>query len=79
MNREMIQDENYNMKELVMATAYCKFVCFKALQKTKPVQAMRLFVGEPVWTPVNRPADDHASRQKYVSSFLVQADPVAVT
>ena len=43
------------------------------------MQAMRLFVGEPVWTPVNRPADDHESRKKYVDSFLVAADPVAVT
>ena len=32
-------------------------------------QAMRLFVGEPVWTPINRPQDDHDSRKRYTSSF----------
>ena len=32
-------------------------------------QAMRLFVGEPVWTPLNRPIDDHTSRKKYVATF----------
>lgn len=42
------------------------------------LQAMRLFVGEPVWTPINRPADDHESRQKYVESFLDTQKPVAV-
>ena len=33
------------------------------------LQAMRLFVGEPVWTPLNRPIDDHESRKKYVETF----------
>ena len=32
-------------------------------------QAMRLFVGEPVWTPLNRPAENLPSRQKYLESF----------
>ena len=30
------------------------------------IHVMRLFVGEPVWTPFNRPCDEHPSRQKYV-------------
>lgn len=30
------------------------------------VKAMRLFVGDPVWTPVNRPCDNHPSRSKYL-------------
>jgi hypothetical protein len=39
-------------------------------------QAMRLFVGEPVWTPFNRPQDQHPSRAKYVQDF-VQAGTAA--
>ena len=38
------------------------------------LQAMRLFVGEPVWTPLNRPVDDHESRKKYVETYI---QPVA--
>lgn len=33
------------------------------------IKAMRLFKGTPVWTPFNRPQDDHPSRQAYVSEF----------
>uniref|UniRef100_A0A7S2UW46 Acireductone dioxygenase n=1 Tax=Fibrocapsa japonica TaxID=94617 RepID=A0A7S2UW46_9STRA len=33
------------------------------------IKAMRLFVGEPVWTPYNRPQDDSASRRNYLSMF----------
>lgn len=32
-------------------------------------KAMRLFVGEPIWTPYNRPQDTHASRLKYLQTF----------
>jgi cupin superfamily acireductone dioxygenase involved in methionine salvage len=32
-------------------------------------KAMRLFVGEPVWTPYNRPQEEHPSRKKYVEAF----------
>eukprot|EP00405_Crypthecodinium_cohnii_P010909 CAMPEP_0206433724 /NCGR_PEP_ID=MMETSP0324_2-20121206/8696_1 /ASSEMBLY_ACC=CAM_ASM_000836 /TAXON_ID=2866 /ORGANISM="Crypthecodinium cohnii, Strain Seligo" /LENGTH=654 /DNA_ID=CAMNT_0053900029 /DNA_START=71 /DNA_END=2035 /DNA_ORIENTATION=+ len=31
--------------------------------------AMRLFKGVPVWTAINRPADDHQSRQKFITNF----------
>ena len=38
------------------------------------MQAMRLFVGEPVWTPFNRPQDDMPARKKYVETFLSSLD-----
>lgn len=36
------------------------------------IKAMRLFVGEPVWTPYNRDKidEDNASRSKYVQTFV---------
>jgi 1,2-dihydroxy-3-keto-5-methylthiopentene dioxygenase len=34
------------------------------------IHAMRLFIGEPVWTPFNRPCDEHPSRKKFVEGFL---------
>ncbi|MEW5306061.1 MAG: hypothetical protein WDW38_010002 [Sanguina aurantia] len=33
------------------------------------IKAMRLFVGLPVWTPINRPVDQHASRAKYIEKY----------
>ncbi|XP_044146207.1 1,2-dihydroxy-3-keto-5-methylthiopentene dioxygenase [Bufo gargarizans] len=41
------------------------------LDEKNYVKAMRLFVGEPVWTPYNRPADDFEARTKYLA-FLSQ-------
>lgn len=37
------------------------------------VQAMRLFVGDPVWTPINRAesADAHPSRTAYLKTIAV--------
>eukprot|EP00928_Gymnodinium_smaydae_P072506 TRINITY_DN55859_c0_g1_i1.p1 TRINITY_DN55859_c0_g1~~TRINITY_DN55859_c0_g1_i1.p1 ORF type:complete len:644 (+),score=148.99 TRINITY_DN55859_c0_g1_i1:63-1994(+) len=32
-------------------------------------KAMRLFVGDPIWTPFNRPQDENASRLKYRLEF----------
>lgn len=34
------------------------------------IQAMRLFVGQPVWTPFNRPQEDHPSRRYYVETYI---------
>ncbi|XP_069462131.1 acireductone dioxygenase [Ambystoma mexicanum] len=39
------------------------------LDEKNYVKAMRLFVGEPVWTPYNRPADHFEAREKYVLSL----------
>lgn len=48
---------------------YHRFTC----DERNYIQAMRLFVGEPVWTPYNRDEIEeakNASRQKYVANFL---------
>ncbi|CAN0318456.1 unnamed protein product [Laminaria digitata] len=34
---------------------------------------MRLFIGEPVWTPLNRPQEEHPVRKEYVTKFAVSA------
>lgn len=31
------------------------------------IKARRFFVGEPVWTAIYRPADEHPSRQQYIA------------
>mmetsp|Transcript_12965 Transcript_12965/g.34935 ORF Transcript_12965/g.34935 Transcript_12965/m.34935 type:complete len:199 (+) Transcript_12965:451-1047(+) len=36
------------------------------------IKAMRLFIGEPVWTPLNRPQEEHGSRIKYTENFIKQ-------
>eukprot|EP00252_Welwitschia_mirabilis_P019614 TRINITY_DN458_c0_g1_i2.p2 TRINITY_DN458_c0_g1~~TRINITY_DN458_c0_g1_i2.p2 ORF type:complete len:192 (+),score=25.08 TRINITY_DN458_c0_g1_i2:231-806(+) len=40
------------------------------LDSSNYIKAMRLFVGEPVWTPYNRPQDDHPVRKEYIQSFF---------
>ncbi|KAJ6665922.1 hypothetical protein lerEdw1_001394 [Lerista edwardsae] len=42
------------------------------LDESNYVKAMRLFVGEPVWTAYNRPADHFPARERY-RQFLAQA------
>ncbi|KAK3440605.1 hypothetical protein EUGRSUZ_B01892 [Eucalyptus grandis] len=34
------------------------------------IKAMRLFVGDPVWTPFNRPHDHLPARKQYVEAFV---------
>ncbi|KAK9101080.1 hypothetical protein Scep_024510 [Stephania cephalantha] len=34
------------------------------------IRAMRLFVGDPVWTPFNRPHDDLPARKEYLEAFV---------
>ncbi len=38
------------------------------------IKAMRFFVGEPVWTPYNRPADDMKARVDYVRTVISATD-----
>jgi 1,2-dihydroxy-3-keto-5-methylthiopentene dioxygenase len=40
------------------------------LDEENYIKVMRLFVGEPVWTPYNRPQDDHPIRKGYIENFL---------
>lgn len=44
---------------------YHRFTC----DEKDLIHAMRLFIGQPVWTPFNRPCDEHVSRKKYVEAF----------
>ena len=37
------------------------------------IKALRLFVGEPVWTPYNRPHDHLPARIEYVDAFIKKA------
>lgn len=39
------------------------------LDASNYTKAMRLFVGEPIWTPLNRPQEEHPSRSKYTNKF----------
>ncbi|XP_020241755.1 1,2-dihydroxy-3-keto-5-methylthiopentene dioxygenase 2-like [Asparagus officinalis] len=34
------------------------------------IKALRLFVGEPVWTPYNRPHDELPARKEYLEAFV---------
>ena len=45
---------------------YSGFTC----DETRLIHAMRLFIGQPVWTPFNRPQEEHPSRKKYETKFL---------
>ena len=34
------------------------------------IKAMRLFIGDPVWTPFNRPHDHLPAREEYLKAFV---------
>ena len=55
------------------ASRDCSRRCLRRGEKHCRVQAMRLFVGDPVWTPINRAesADGHPSRAAYLKSITV--------
>lgn len=48
------------------------------LDDSNYIKAMRLFVGEPVWTPLNRPQDDHPVRKGYVQHFAATAATASI-
>lgn len=43
------------------------------LDENNYVKAMRLFVGEPVWTAYNRPADNFPARKQYMKFLAEEA------
>jgi len=49
---------------------YHRFTC----DETDYIHAMRLFIGQPVWTPFNRPQEEHPSRKKFVSNVIEVED-----
>jgi len=52
---------------------YHRFTC----DETEYIHAMRMFVGVPVWTPINRfttDTDNHPSRMKYVCLYCMPQD-----
>ena len=51
---------------------YHRFTC----DETDYIKAMRLFKGNPVWTPFNRPQEEHPSRVKYVDVYMKEEKKV---
>jgi 1,2-dihydroxy-3-keto-5-methylthiopentene dioxygenase len=49
---------------------YHRFTC----DEKDFIQAMRLFIGQPVWTPFNRPQEEHKSRKFYVDNYVEQEE-----
>jgi 1,2-dihydroxy-3-keto-5-methylthiopentene dioxygenase len=45
---------------------YHRFTC----DTNRTIHAMRLFQGQPIWTPFNRPQEEHESRKKYAAEFV---------
>ncbi len=47
----------------------CFFAGFTC-DENRFIHVMRLFIGQPIWTPFNRPQEDHPSRKRYVAEYL---------
>ncbi|XP_061347692.1 acireductone dioxygenase 2-like isoform X2 [Gastrolobium bilobum] len=47
------------------------------LDESNYIKALRLFVGEPVWTPYNRPHDHLPAREQYIKAFVEKDVDVA--
>ncbi|KAK4478125.1 hypothetical protein RD792_017404 [Penstemon davidsonii] len=46
------------------------------LDSNNYIKAMRLFVGDPIWTPFNRPHDNLPARKQYVETFVQKEEGV---
>jgi len=49
---------------------YHRFTC----DSKDYIHAMRLFKGTPIWTPFNRPQEDHPSRKAFVKEYLKNSE-----
>lgn len=49
---------------------YHRFTC----DMGRMCHAMRLFKGQPIWTPFNRPQEEHPSRKKYMDDFVASKE-----
>lgn len=59
---------------LVWAFRVSEVVAFGPRRNTdqtmyESLQLMRLFIGEPVWTPYNRPQEEHPARKTYIKNL----------
>lgn len=57
---------NTQMKYYILISYVKRFDCWFVMYGGLVLQLMRLFVGEPVWTPYNRPQEEHPVRKKYI-------------
>lgn len=53
-----------------------KYTILLVINMMRVCQAMRLFVGDPVWTPFNRPHDHLPARFDFVGLLMVALEHV---